>query len=236
MEKVIRKHVIKRAKRSIIWKIPLEEFKKIVKKSSTISQILRNFNFENKGNNYKTVKARCNEENIDLSHIKLGMNSNLGRKFNVTKTPIEDILVEDSNYNRYNLKRRLVEEGILEYKCVKCGCDGNWLGEKLVLQLEHKNGKSKDNRIENICFLCPNCHSQTLTYCGRNISKNKIKIKKERPLKFQITKEALEKLILNTPLTKIGKMFNVTDNAIKKRCKKLNINITKSPFKHKTGP
>jgi hypothetical protein len=111
-----------------------------------------------------------------------------------------------------------------------------WQGSKLVLQLEHKNGKSNDNRIENICFLCPNCHSQTLTYCGRNLSKKtKIKIKKERPLKFKVAKEELEKLIIEFPLIKIGKMFDVSDNSIKKRCKKLGIDITKSPYRHKTG-
>jgi hypothetical protein len=46
-----------------------------------------------------------------------------------------------------------------------------WNNKKLVLHIEHINGISNDNRIENLCFLCPNCHSQTDTYGGRNKSK-----------------------------------------------------------------
>lgn len=44
----------------------------------------------------------------------------------------------------------------------------SWNGQPLVLQLEHKNGINNDNRLENLAFICPNCHSQTPTYAGRN--------------------------------------------------------------------
>ena len=53
----------------------------------------------------------------------------------------------------------------------QCGNEGFWNGKKLVLQLEHKNGIHNDHRVENLCFLCPNCHSQTDTYSGKNIGK-----------------------------------------------------------------
>jgi len=168
---VKRKNVIKRKKRSLIWKLPYDEFKELVKKSTSIGQILRYFNLENKGGNHKTVKNRCIDEKIDFSHIKLGINSNKGRKFVTEKTPIENILVEKSTFNRSHLKERILSEKIMEYKCSVCGNSGYWNNNKLVLQLEHKNGIHNDNRLENLCFLCPNCHSQTKTYCGRNITK-----------------------------------------------------------------
>lgn len=57
--------------------------------------------------------------------------------------------------------------GWLEEKC-ECGNKGFWRGKKLTLQLDHKNGVNNDNRLENLRFLCPNCHSQTDTFCGRN--------------------------------------------------------------------
>jgi len=51
--------------------------------------------------------------------------------------------------------------------CYVCGI-GDWNGKTIVLELEHKNGKSWDNSEENVALICPNCHSQTDTYKGAN--------------------------------------------------------------------
>ena len=69
--------------------------------------------------------------------------------------------------NIARLKIRLVKEKRLEYKCALCGIS-EWQGQPLSLQLDHINGKHNDHRIENLRFLCPNCHSQTETYAGKN--------------------------------------------------------------------
>lgn len=63
-----------------------------------------------------------------------------------------------------NFVRRL---NLIEYLCSKCGVGDSWQGEDLVLELDHINGNPADNRLENLRWLCPNCHSQTSTYCGR---------------------------------------------------------------------
>jgi Winged helix-turn-helix DNA-binding/HNH endonuclease len=68
--------------------------------------------------------------------------------------------------NRNHIKRRLVAAGLLEPRC-KCGID-EWLGRPIALQLHHINGDGQDNRLENLVLLCPNCHSQTDTWGGRN--------------------------------------------------------------------
>lgn len=57
----------------------------------------------------------------------------------------------------------------VEYECSCCGIS-NWNGKDIVLQIEHKDGNSKNNTIENICWLCPNCHTQTATWGFRNAS------------------------------------------------------------------
>ena len=49
-----------------------------------------------------------------------------------------------------------------------CGLS-EWINGKLVLELDHINGDHTDNRIENLRFLCPNCHSQTETFRSKNI-------------------------------------------------------------------
>lgn len=53
------------------------------------------------------------------------------------------------------------------YSCSKCNIS-EWQNDSLTLELEHKNGNSSDSSPDNLCLLCPNCHSQTSTYKGRN--------------------------------------------------------------------
>lgn len=87
----------------------------------------------------------------------------------VKKTEFKDILVDNSNYtNRFRLKIRLIRAGLLEDICYVCKQVPVWNGEPLTLQLDHINGKSLDNRIENLRMICPNCHSQTKTFSGKS--------------------------------------------------------------------
>lgn len=59
-----------------------------------------------------------------------------------------------------------------EYKCERCGNQGIWLEQKLTLHVDHKDGDRYNNQESNHRYLCPNCHSQTDTYCGRNKQKH----------------------------------------------------------------
>ena len=85
---------------------------------------------------------------------------------------MDEILVENSSYaNIGRLKTRLIKEKLLEYKCAFCGNTGEWQGKPLALELDHINGNHFDHRLENLRFLCPNCHAQTDTYGGKNQKK-----------------------------------------------------------------
>lgn len=88
-----------------------------------------------------------------------------------TATPLREVLVEDSNYNRTQLKRRLYAEGLKSRRCELCGQGEEWRGRSMSLILDHINGVATDNRLENLRIVCPNCAATLETHCAR---KNRI--------------------------------------------------------------
>ncbi|MDB4964229.1 MAG: hypothetical protein JWP01_4228 [Myxococcales bacterium] len=80
--------------------------------------------------------------------------------------PNKDVFVENGPMlDGRKLARRLRALG-WTYRCAWCSLE-RWKGKPLVLHLDHINGIHNDNRFVNLRFLCPNCHSQTETYCNR---------------------------------------------------------------------
>ena len=71
---------------------------------------------------------------------------------------------------RGSIKRRLLELGLLKESCSCCGV-AEWLGKPLSIHIDHINGMKDDWRLENLRMLCPNCHSQTATFSGRNVKR-----------------------------------------------------------------
>jgi len=110
------------------------------------------------GKSYKIFKRRCEELGIDRTRFIKNITQNANKAFRI---PMEEILVENSTYtNITKLKDRLVKEGYKKYVCEICGNAGIWDGEPLSLELHHINGNHFDHRLENLQFLCPNCHTQ----------------------------------------------------------------------------
>ncbi len=73
--------------------------------------------------------------------------------------------------NISKLKLTAIKRGLLVEHCYICGAKPLWMGQPLTLQLDHIDGDSTNNIIENLRLLCPNCHSQTSTFGGRNIKR-----------------------------------------------------------------
>ena len=119
------------------------------------------------GGNYKLMHNAINEYNIDISHFR-GQGWNTGLTFKPTKPKdINEILVKGSTFQSYKLKLRLFQDKLKEKKCECCGRT-EWLGKDIPLEIHHINGDNRDNRLENLSILCPNCHALTDSYRGRN--------------------------------------------------------------------
>ena len=159
------KIIPERKKISKIEKLKNEDFINIIKNSKNITEILNKIGYKNTSSIlHKKLQDRIKRENVSTSHL-----TKYTQHF--IKYEIDDILVENSKYtNRTQLKKKLIKLKLLEYKC-ECGNDGWWRNEPMTLQLDHINGKNDDNRITNLRFICPNCHSQTTTFSGRNMNK-----------------------------------------------------------------
>jgi 5-methylcytosine-specific restriction endonuclease McrA len=231
----------------------IDELKEVVSKSYSYAECLRHFYIPTHGSMYTTLKHRIKTNNIDISHFtgaRWNAGKVFGPK---PRIEIADILSNKIEYtNSSTFRKRLIREGYFEEKCYAEGCGlTSWLGKPIMFHLDHINGDHYDNRLENLTILCPNCHTQTPTYGSKNaklkriasgkktiierrkekhiektifdINNRKAKIKKERPRKFSIDKETLEKLVWQKSTIKVANELGVTDKAVEKRCKLLGI-------------
>lgn len=80
---------------------------------------------------------------------------------------IDELFAARTDRSRHNLKARMLADQLKPPVCARCGID-RWRGEPLSLALHHINGDGRDNRLVNLELLCPNCHSQTDNFAGRN--------------------------------------------------------------------
>lgn len=156
-----------------IYKLSDEQFAELIKKSSNISEVLFKLGYSVKGNSwgFSQVKRRMSELKLEQSDFKgkSVIKSNI-----VNEIKSEDILKENCKHQRTVLRRYVIKRNLIPYKCAICGCT-EWNGKTLSLELDHINGINNDNRLENLRFLCPNCHSQTSTYGSRNKQINESK-------------------------------------------------------------
>lgn len=120
------------------------------------------------GGNYEHVQNRVKILDLDISHFT-GKGWNTGMKFRPKDpAPIETLLVRDSTYQSFSLKKRLFAEGFKRPKCELCGWNVRSADGRIPVELDHINGDHHDNRFENLRILCPNCHSLQPTHRGRN--------------------------------------------------------------------
>lgn len=140
-----------------------DELREAVKTSETFIEVYRKLKL--KGNFHRSVLNRMQKLQIYDSHFSIKRK----RTGPQIKISLEEIFSGKRRYGSAYLKERLLRSNLFEYKCSICSIK-DWANKKLTLQLDHIDGNNKNNSFNNLRLLCPNCHSQTPTYC---IGKNK---------------------------------------------------------------
>lgn len=140
-------------------------------KSTSIRQVIKALGLRPAGGNYKQIEKFLSFYRIDTKHFK-GRGWKKGViGLHTPRIPLEQILKKNSNFQSFKLKNRLFQVGLKKPQCEKCGWAEKSVDGRLPLELDHINGNSKDNRIENLRILCPNCHSLQATHRGLNSRK-----------------------------------------------------------------
>ncbi|WP_445524343.1 HNH endonuclease signature motif containing protein [Streptomyces cyslabdanicus] len=145
--------------------------------STSVNEVLRHLGIEVVGGHHTHISRRIKAYNIDTSHFMPTARTERMRQ-NRRRRTAHEILIEDTSANprrapSNRLKRALRESGV-EERCALCGIKAVWQNEPLPLEVDHIDGNWRNNRIGNLRFLCPNCHSTTDNYRGRGKGRGKV--------------------------------------------------------------
>lgn len=212
-----------------------ELLQEVVKDAYSYAMVLRKLNLRPAGGNYRLLKARLTDFGIDISHFKghgwsMGLtieSSDSVRKAVLRKMiPDSEVFTRDSRYfSTCQLKKRLVKLGMVE-KCAVCGIS-SWQGTILKLHLDHIDGDPTNNEITNLRLLCPNCHSQTETYTGKNIKNTTKGVRKHESYVRVYNKDDL--IVETHPCKSCGKEIGLGRKHCSQECAKLSARKSQRP-------
>ena len=161
-----------------LQKYTKEWLQELCEESYSYAEVLKKAGRKYGGGTLTTLKNKIEEFQIDISHFKgQGWAKDLTNETNESianlskkrqKYQISEIFCENSPVPRKTVREYIIRNNLIEYKCSFCGNTGEWLNKTIALQIDHINGINNDHRLENLRWLCPNCHATTDTYGGRN--------------------------------------------------------------------
>lgn len=186
-----------------IYELTDEQFADTIKNSTNISEVLFKLGYSVAGNSWGFAQVRKRMADLNLDQSMFKGKSAMAAKLQSIKLSAKDLLKPNCKHNRNITRRYIISNELLPYKCAICGLS-EWNGKTLSLELDHINGINNDNRLENLRFLCPNCHSQTTTYGSRNQQRNESKYEITDELRELVEKTYNECNNIKTTSSKLG--------------------------------
>lgn len=193
-----------------IYKLTDQEFIDLVKSSLNTSEVLFKLGYTTAGNSWGYAQIKKRMQELNLTGKDFRRKSVLIELNEQNQVNSEDLFCENSKHARSVLRRTVITEKLIPYKCAICGIT-EWQGKNLSLELDHINGINNDNRLENLRFLCPNCHSQTITYGSKNQKVKEIDYEITQELKDQVISKYLE--LKNQK--KVSELLNIKQKIVK---------------------
>jgi transposase-like protein len=176
-----------------------------VKESFSLTQVLRKIGRSVKSpGNYNSLRRHIFLLKLDISHF----DPYRGTLVKLKALSPEDVLVENCIYSQSTLRKIIKKNNLIDYVCQDCGVRDIYNNKKIVLQIDHINGINFDNRLFNLRYLCPNCHSQTSNFGNKNRSR----IQKKYPLDSEI----IDQYRIHNSMVRVKQHFKIPISYIRK--------------------
>lgn len=214
----------------------------------SIAQFLRNMGLKVNNGNYRQAEKIVKDHGLLLP--KFDYSNATSHLIVANKIPDELFFSDGVLRSGVSLKKRLIEDHGYENQCSNTGCvvRVEWLGLRLVLQVDHIDGNKFNNLVENLRFLCPNCHSQTSTFgnkpdsarykyclCGNRITKTSSRctscdasLRKtsgvDTKIEYPPTEDLIE-MIEKSSFSAVSRELGISDNAIRGYLKRRGVDI-----------